>query len=218
VKDVQASLRSHEFTSQRLSCRDEGALLAAYTEVKRTSEQARSLESPAAHNIRAIVEVERQAAERGSIAERIGQAISDAVGTLQFVILQSVLMAGWIAWNWLAPRQWRFDPYPYGLLTFIVSLEGVFIATFVLIAQNRMSRQSDERDHLNLQISLLAEQEMTLMLRLLRRVCERLEIAPESQEQARAEQLAEETNVYELIETLREELPEGRVRGSSPRS
>jgi len=89
-----------------------------------------------------------------------------------------------------------------------VSLEGVLIATFVLIAQNRMSRQTDERDHLNLQISMLAEQEMTLILKLLRRVSERLEIPPESAEESRAEKLAEETNVYELVQTLREELPQ----------
>lgn len=185
-----------------------GAPLAPNEAVESTPRQSTPLENPAADNIRAIVEVERQAAQRASTGARLGQVISDAVGTLQFVILQSVLMAGWTMWNWLAPRPWRFDPYPYGLLTFIVSLEGVFIATFVLIAQNRMSRQSDERDHLNLQISMLAEQEMTLMLRMLRRVSERLEIAPESQEQARAEKLAEETNVYELVETLREELPD----------
>jgi uncharacterized membrane protein len=183
--------------------------------VKRTAGHAKPLDNPAADNIRAVVEVERQAAQRASIGERVGQVISDAVGTLQFVVLHPLLITGWITWNWLAPPPWRFDPYPYGLLTFIVSLEGVFIATFVLIAQNRMSRQSDERDRLNLQISMLAEQEMTMMLRLLRRVCDRLEIAPESQEQARAEQWAEETNVYELMETLREELPEGDARRST---
>jgi uncharacterized membrane protein len=62
------------------------------------------------------------------------------------------------------------------LLTFIVSLEGVLIATFVLITRNRMAKQSDRRDHLNLQIDLLAEQKMTMMLRILRRISERLDI------------------------------------------
>jgi uncharacterized membrane protein len=167
-----------------------------------------SPDNPAASNIRAIVEVERQAARQASLGERVGQTISDFIGTMLFVTVHTVLMVGWIAWNALAPQSLRFDPYPYGLLTFIVSLEGVLIATFVLIAQNRMSRQSDERDHLNLQISMLAEQELTLMLKLLRRVAERMDIAPESQEQDRAEQLTSETNVYELVQTLREELPQ----------
>jgi uncharacterized membrane protein len=167
----------------------------------------REIANPAADNIRAIVDLERQAATEASVGERVGQAISDLVGTMRFVVLQSLAMAAWIAWNSVGPAGLRFDPYPYGLMTFIVSLEGVLIATFVLIAQNRMSRQSDERDHLSLQISMLAEQEMTLMLRLLRRISERLNIPPENEEQARAEQLTAETNVYELVHTLREELP-----------
>jgi uncharacterized membrane protein len=163
--------------------------------------------NPAADNIRAIVDLERQAAREASFGERVGQAISDLVGTMTFVTVHSALMGAWIGWNSLAPAALRFDPYPFGLMTFIVSLEGVLIATFVLIAQNRMSRQSDERDHLNLQISMLAEQEMTLMLKLLRRISDRLQIPPENEEQVRAERLAEETNVYELVQTLRQELP-----------
>jgi uncharacterized membrane protein len=86
-------------------------------------------------------------------------------------------------------------------------MEGVLIATFVLIAQNRMAAQSDRRDHLHLQVDLLAEQEMTLVLRMLRRISERLDIKPQSEEQARAEKLGEETNVYELMQTLDKELP-----------
>ena len=124
-----------------------------------------------------------------------------------FVAWHSVALAAWIVWNVLVRDGFRFDPYPFGLLTFIVSLEGVLIACFVLIAQNRMGRQSDQRDHLNLQISLLAEQEMTLMLKLLRQVSERLHIAPESGDDARAAQLTEETNVYELVESIQRELP-----------
>jgi uncharacterized membrane protein len=163
---------------------------------------------PTTENIKAIVEVERQAMRRASLGERVGQAISEAVGTMMFVSLHAAAMIGWIAWNGLASPALRFDPYPFGLLTFIVSLEGVLIATFVLIAQNRMSRQSDERDHLSLQISMLAEQELTLILKLLRRVSDRLGMPPESEEERRVEKLSEETNVFELVHTLREKLPE----------
>ena len=73
-------------------------------------------------------------------------------------------------WNSFAPSPWRFDPYPYGLLTMFVSMEGVILAVFVLITQNRMSQQSDRRDHLDLQIDLLAEQEMTMVLRILSKI------------------------------------------------
>lgn len=182
----------------------------------RIQESRNRSSDPAADNIRAIVEVERQAAREASLGERIGQAISDRIGTMGFVLLQGALMAAWIAWNSLASPSTRFDPYPFGLLTFIVSLEGVLIATFVLLAQNRMSRQSDERNHLNLQISLLAEQEMTLMLKLLRRLAERFDVSPETEQEARAEKLTEETNVYELVRTLREELQGQRPADAEP--
>ncbi len=123
----------------------------------------------------------------------------------------------WAGWNALAAQSLRFDPYPYGLLTFIVSLEGVLIATFVLIKQNRMAAQSDQRDHLNLQVDMLAEQEMTLMLRMLRRISERLGIEPEGPEEARAAKLAEETNVFDLVQTLERELPQSSSAASDNR-
>lgn len=163
---------------------------------------------PAADNIRAILDLERQAAREATLGERAGARISNLIGSMAFVTVHAIAMITWIAWNQLAPDASRFDPYPYGLLTFIVSLEGVLIATFVLIAQNRMSRQTDQRDHLDLQINLLAEQEMTLMLKMLRRISERIGVDAEDEEEARAEKLAEGTNVYELVRTLRRELPE----------
>jgi uncharacterized membrane protein len=78
-----------------------------------------------------------------------------------------------------------------------------------------MSRQSDERDHLSLQISMLAEQELTLILKLLRRLSDRLGMPPQNEEEVRAEKLSEETNVFELVRTLREQLPEVEGGGSS---
>jgi uncharacterized membrane protein len=167
----------------------------------------RSMTDPAGENIRTIVELERQAQRESSLGERVGDAIRRFVGSMSFVTLHTLAMLAWIAWNMAAVPDRRFDPYPFGLLTFIVSLEGVLIATFVLIAQNRMSRQSEERAQLNLQIDLLAEQENSLVLKMLRRISERLDIPPESEDEARAEKLTEQTNVYELMSTLRREKP-----------
>ena len=170
---------------------------------------------PAGDNIRAIVDLERKALASSHWTERVSDAISAFAGSLWFVLSHVVLFTCWGAWNGLAPGELRFDPYPYGLLTFVVSLEGVLIATFVLIKQNRMSAQSDQRDRLNLQVDLLAEQEMTLMLRMLRRISERLGIEPEGHDTARAAKLSEETNVYELVQTLERELPD---RGPTERN
>src|SRR3954453_17283553 len=162
---------------------------------------------PTADNIRAIIELERKALAASSWSARVSDAISRFAGSLWFVLCHLTAFTAWALWNATAPERLRFDPYPYGLLTFIVSLEGVLIATFVLITQNRMAAQSDRRDHLNLQVDLLAEQEMTLMLRMLRRISERLDIEPDSGGQARPAPLGGETNVYELMQTLDKALP-----------
>jgi uncharacterized membrane protein len=164
--------------------------------------------SPAARNIQAIIELERKALSSSSWSARVSDRISRFAGSLWFVLCHVVAFTVWAGWNALAPAALRFDPYPYGLLTFIVSLEGVLIATFVLIAQNRMAVQSDRRDHLNLQVDLLAEQEMTVVLRMLRRISERLNIDPESEEEERVERLGEETNVYELMQAIEREFPD----------
>jgi uncharacterized membrane protein len=162
---------------------------------------------PAADNIRAIVDLERKALATARWSDRISDAISAFAGSLWFVLCHLAVFTGWAAWNALAAPDLRFDPYPYGLLTFVVSMEGVLIATFVLIKQNRMAAQSDHRDHLNLQVDLLAEQEMTVVLRMLRRISDRLGVAAEDARDARTEKLTEETNVYELMQTLQKELP-----------
>ena len=163
--------------------------------------------SPALSNIRAIIDLERKALAASTWSARVSDAISRFAGSLWFVLCHVTAFIAWAVWNAMAPERLRFDPYPYGLLTFIVSLEGVLIATFVLITQNRMAVQSDRRDHLNLQVDLLAEQEMTLVLRMLRRISERLDIQAESEDEARAQKLAEETNVYDLMQTLDKQLP-----------
>ncbi len=61
----------------------------------------------------------------------------------------------------------HFDPYPFQLLTLVVSLEAIFLSTFILISQNRQSRLAERRSHLDLQINLLSEQENTKILTML---------------------------------------------------
>lgn len=161
--------------------------------------------TPAAGNVRTIVALEQRLAAEKSRSERVSDRVSRFVGTLGFVAVHLALFIAWAAWNAVAAPPLRFDPYPYGLLTFIVSMEGVLIATFVLITQNRMQARTDQRDRLNLQVDLLAEQEMTLVLRMLRRISDALQVGPDDEDARRAEQLAEETNVYDLMQQLERE-------------
>ena len=157
----------------------------------------------AERNVEEIAELQRAEVRQRPLPARISLAITDRVGTFTFALVQTALLLAWCLWNSLAPEPLRFDPYPYGLLTMIVSMEGVILAIFVLITQNRMSAQSDERDHLNLQVDLLAEQEMTMVLRLLKRITEKLGIEPDSREEETTSDLMQETNIYELIEQMR---------------
>jgi uncharacterized membrane protein len=69
-----------------------------------------------------------------------------------------------------------FDPFPYGLLTMIVSLEAIFLSTFVLISQNRISEENERRSDLDLHIGLLTEHELTRVLQMLDIIQEKMGI------------------------------------------
>ncbi len=97
-----------------------------------------------------------------------------------------------------------FDPYPFQLLCMLVSLEGVLLSTFVLIKQNRMSLRADRRAHLDLQVNLLTEKEVTKVLQLLERVSARLGMEVDTE----ARELGEVTALSELAEELEQKLPE----------
>jgi uncharacterized membrane protein len=92
------------------------------------------------------------------------------------------------------------------MLTLMVSTEGVVLALLILIRQNRMVRQADRRAHLDLQINLLAEQEMTLMLSMLQRLNRQLGVPPDSRD-AEVQQLIEKTDVASMMRHLEEHLP-----------
>jgi uncharacterized membrane protein len=168
---------------------------------------------PAAENIRTIADLERRFSQEKTWDVRLSERISDVVGSLSFVAAHVVWFTAWASWNALAPEPLRFDPYPYGLLTFTVSLEGVLVATFVLITQNRMNHDAERRAHLHLQVDLLAEQELTMLLRLLRQVAERLDVPAHADGDDRAEQLMRETNAYELMEGVKQNLASGQKDG-----
>jgi uncharacterized membrane protein len=104
--------------------------------------------------------------------------------------------------SWITP----FDPFPFGVLTLIVSTEGVLLAITILISQNRMSRQADRRAHLDLQISLLAEQESTLTLHTLQRMARHFGLEPDARD-AEAQHFIETTDVNTMMRNLDDHLP-----------
>jgi uncharacterized membrane protein len=76
---------------------------------------------------------------------RFADAVTRFSGSLTFVNLHIVWFGAWVVFN-LADHRDAFDPFPFGLLTLIVSLEAIFLSTFVLMSQNRQSTSNDARE------------------------------------------------------------------------
>ena len=96
-----------------------------------------------------------------------------------------------------------FDKPPFLMLNLILSLEAIFLSTFVLMKQNRMSLRADQRANLDLQINLLAEREMTLVLQMLYRMSTRLGVRPSGVE---FEELSEDTPLEALANEIEQKL------------
>jgi uncharacterized membrane protein len=167
----------------------------------------------AARNIEAIATLEREALHERSRLDRFTDAITRAAGSPVFIVGHAVWFGAWIALNVMSTRP--FDPYPFGLLMLIVSLEAIFLSTAVLMTQNRMQRQADKRAHLDLQVNLLAEQELTAILQLLTRVSERLGVAARVPG-AQVEQLLKETDIHRLSVALDQELADAADPATAP--
>ena len=128
-------------------------------------------------NIRTLLAQRERRARHRSLQQRIADAITDFSGNMVFVYVHVLWFGGWIAWNLGAVGGKPFDPFPFGLLTMIVSLEAIFLATFVLISQNRISLDAERRTNLDLQIGLLTEHELTRALKMLDEIQDHLGIA-----------------------------------------
>jgi uncharacterized membrane protein len=166
-------------------------------------------ETPLPHvqaNIETVARMEHEFLDQRTTKDRIGDAIAGFAGTMTFVIAHVVGLLLWFIVNsGVIPFIRPFDPYPYVLLTMMVSLEGVLLSTFILMKQNRMSRRADRRDHLNLQVDLLAETEITKILQIQRQLCRHFGL-PQIDDKMTAE-LSQHTAVEDLAHELEQKLP-----------
>ncbi|MEK9155369.1 MAG: DUF1003 domain-containing protein [Patescibacteria group bacterium] len=114
---------------------------------------------------------------RRRASERLADFLTNAFGTIGFFLLNTLFFVVWIGWNSdIVPGVVAFDPYPYGMLTMVVSLEAIFLSIFVLISQNRAAKVADLREEIDLQINIEAEQEITQMLKMLERIEKKLSV------------------------------------------
>lgn len=124
-------------------------------------------------NVEAILRMEEAAKGDRTRSDLVAEAVANFCGRMVFVWVHVVWFGVWIAIN-LFPGIRHIDPFPFTFLTLVVSLEAIFLSTFILISQNHDTRISERRNHLDLQINLLSEQENTQMLLMLRGIAEKL--------------------------------------------
>ncbi len=127
--------------------------------------------------------MKREAHRAEKASEKLADFFTSFSGSMVFVYLHAVWFLVWVAWNTkLIPGLEPFDPFPFGLLTLVVSLEAIFLSTFVLISQNREKVLSAMRDEIETQVNLYQEQELTHVLRIVHRIEKHLGIEDEDEE------------------------------------
>ena len=167
-----------------------------------------ALSPTAKKNVETIAKVEQQLVGRRTRMDRIGDAIARFFGTLRFVIAHAVFIAVWFVLNLgLVPGVQPFDPYPFPFLGLIVGIEFIFLTTFVLMNQNLQSRREAQWAHLNLQLEMLAEHEVTKNMQMLHLICKHLGLGgPIGDHEVK--ELAQATPVTTLVEEIAEKLGE----------
>ncbi len=122
-------------------------------------------------NVASIAKMQEAAARNRTLGERIADLAAKWVGSWAFLIIQGVALLLWMALNGSGLASW--DPYPFILLNLVLSFQAAFATPIILMSENRQARLSERRNHLDLQINMLAEQENTTQLRLLQLLCEK---------------------------------------------
>lgn len=159
---------------------------------------ARALE----RNIRALRERREYEERSASAEEKIADSITRFTGSMLFVYLHLVVFGAWVGVNLgLTPGLRRFDP-SFVILATVASVEAIFLSTFVLISQNRAAAAADKRAELDLQISLLAEHEVTRLVKLTSAIAARLGV--EEADDAELAELTQDVAPEAVLDKLAE--------------
>jgi len=161
-----------------------------------------SVEEVTQTNIKKILELENAAKENQTTTEKIAEIIADFCGSMTFVWVHVLWFGGWVLANTL-PGIKHFDEFPFTFLTLVVSLEAIFLSTFILISQNQETRLAERNNHLDLQINLLTEQENTKMLQMLEQIAKKLDVKIDDDPTVRV--LEQSTHPEKLVEQIEQE-------------
>jgi uncharacterized membrane protein len=164
----------------------------------------------AAKTIQEVVALEQREKVRMTISDHIADGISSFAGSMVFVALHVVWFCAWIL---LGFSGLGFDPFPFNLLTMTVSLEAIFLSTFVLISENRQAVLSEKRAKLDLQVNMISEQEVTKLISMVARISEHLGISFDDPE---VQHMQEPTHVRNLADHM--EKVEASVNGDAAKT
>ena len=132
----------------------------------------------------------QHAADRTPI-QAVADRLTSAAASTPFFLFHVAWFALWIAWNVGLGGARRFDPYPFGLLTMVVSLEAIFLSIFVLMSQGREAAIAEIREEVTLAVNLRMEEEVTKTLQLVAGLYARL-----------GHQLAEDEDLRDMLQPL----------------
>jgi len=146
--------------------------------------------------------------------EVIADRMISVASSTWFLLLHVVAFLLWILINSPLPGMPQFDPYPFGMLTTIVSLEAIFLAIFVLMTQSRESRIGELREELTLQVNLRIEEEITKTLHLVAGLYSRLnlQLADDAELRSMLEPLDPRAIESDLAEQINASMPHFRLR------
>jgi uncharacterized membrane protein len=158
-------------------------------------------------NIRTLLTRHQQEEQQAGWQDRLAGRITFFTGSMRFVCLHLALFGLWIVVNLPGVPLPHFDPTYVGL-AMVTSVEAIFLSTFILITQNRMAAQAQKRADLDLQISLLAEHEITRLIILTSAMAEHLGIQPVQEPELKelAQDIAPE-QVLDTMETIQNQPP-----------
>ena len=167
-----------------------------------TSSSQESIDTLTDRNLQSILNKERLAQSNSTYGQRFAGYVAAFCGTMTFVYIHVVILTFWIAYNTSPWVSVHYDPLPFTLLNFSLSIEAIFLSAFILITQNREAQLDKQRSHLDLQINLLTEQGNTLMLKMLRTIADK--VGAEFEEHPDMQLMEQATQPERLLDQIHE--------------
>lgn len=154
--------------------------------------------------------IEADESARQTAQDRLALTITRLTGSIGFVLLNVVWFSVWIVVN-LPGSPLQFDPFPFSFLTIMVSLEAICLSSFVLISENSQARRAERLARLEMQVNILAEREITRLIRLVSEIHEHLGLGGLDAEEQR--EMGEETRLADVAQAVDSlERPDARTK------